>query len=49
MIADKAFDCDWIIKEMNKRKAKRLPERVERGFWIEPHQNKGLRCGYQNN
>jgi len=22
MIADKAFDCDWIIEEMNKRKAK---------------------------
>jgi len=24
MIADKAFDCDWIIEEMNKRKAKML-------------------------
>jgi len=22
MIADKAFNCDWIIEEMNKRKAK---------------------------
>jgi len=22
MIADKAFDCDWIIEEMNKRTAK---------------------------
>jgi len=24
MIADKTFDCDWIIEEMNKRKAKML-------------------------